>query len=308
MNRHLSLIRGASADTGIPNNVLPVAGNGSTAIPFHIVPFNTAKLPGTAQRQRSSNQYEIFLLTQGTGIFESGYTRTKIERGYVLYINPGCSFTITASELQGYHISFSAGFISATDVMALPLLFKLRYHSNDAPLMDIVADDAMETLIAVVTSMQKACITSGVRNIDILRGLFFVFMTYLPYASMPVQQSAFCDRLFEYTSHFITLVKAHYHTHKQVTDYARMMCVTPNFLNTVIKKKTGQTASRHIYDTIVQEAKKKAKFTTSSMKEIAYELGFLDIYHFSKFFKKNSGLCFSSFRKEQNGMMLQDIE
>jgi AraC-like DNA-binding protein len=303
MNNHFSLISEAAAGSGVASNERNITGTGNNMAPFSILPFSNTK-----QIQRLSTQYELFLFTQGTGTSESGYTRNQVERGCVLCITPGCSFSITAHELQGYHISFSAGFLTATDVVAIPLLFKLLYHNSNGPFMHIIADDALETLVAVATGMQKECAKSGENSKDILQGLFFVFMTYLPYASNPVKQSDLSDRLFEYASHFITLVRTHYHTYKQVADYARMMCVTPGFLNNVIKKKTGQTASRHIYDIIVLEAKKKATLTTASMKEIAYDLGFADIYHFSKFFKKNSGLNFSRFRKEQTGMLSPAME
>ncbi len=309
MNNHLSFIRGIAADNRIPENETKIASTRSTAVPFSIEPFNSGiSSHQTTGKQYRSTEYEIFLFTQGTGTFESGYTQNEIERGCVLYINPGCSFGITAHELRGYHISFSVGFLTSADVVAIPLLFKLLYQNNSEPLIDIIADDALETLIAVAAGIQKEYIVHRVRSKDILQGLFFVFMTYLPYASKPVKESVFCDRLFECASHFIALVRTHYHTHKQVADYARMLCVTPSFLNNVVKKKTGQTASRHIYDIIVLEAKKKATFTTASMKEIAYELGFTDIYHFSKFFKRNAGSSFSRFRKEQTDMMLPNLD
>jgi AraC family transcriptional activator of pobA len=42
-----------------------------------------------------------------------------------------------------------------------------------------------------------------------------------------------------------------------------------------------------------------ALYTGCSMKEIAYELGFLDAAHFSKFFKVVTGVNFSAFKKEK---------
>jgi AraC family transcriptional activator of pobA len=45
------------------------------------------------------------------------------------------------------------------------------------------------------------------------------------------------------------------------------------------------------------EAKRQAIHANVSMKEIAYLLGFEDHSHFSKYFKNNSGMNFSSFKK-----------
>jgi AraC family transcriptional regulator, transcriptional activator of pobA len=45
------------------------------------------------------------------------------------------------------------------------------------------------------------------------------------------------------------------------------------------------------------EAKRLARYSDLSVKEVAYELGYEDVAHFSKFFKKNQGLAFSDFRR-----------
>ncbi|MFC6262044.1 helix-turn-helix domain-containing protein [Flavobacterium panici] len=47
------------------------------------------------------------------------------------------------------------------------------------------------------------------------------------------------------------------------------------------------------------EAKRLFTYTTLSIKEIAYELGFRDAGHFSRFFKNATNLKPSDFRKQQ---------
>jgi YesN/AraC family two-component response regulator len=39
------------------------------------------------------------------------------------------------------------------------------------------------------------------------------------------------------------------------------------------------------------------RYSDLSVKEVAYELGYEDVAHFSKFFKKNQGAAFSDFRR-----------
>ena len=63
---------------------------------------------------------------------------------------------------------------------------------------------------------------------------------------------------------FIALVKAHFTTKKFVSDYADDLCVSPNYLNFVIKKITGYPASYHIHQYIVLEAKRHATHTRLS--------------------------------------------
>ncbi len=78
-----------------------------------------------------------------------------------------------------------------------------------------------------------------------------------------------------------------------------ILFVTPNYLNEIIKKITGYSAGYHIRQRITLEAKRMALYSDNSMKEIAYNLGFLDCAHFSKFFKTITGSNFTEFKKEK---------
>ena len=82
-----------------------------------------------------------------------------------------------------------------------------------------------------------------------------------------------------------------------VADYASQLLVTPNYLNGIVKKNTGQSAGHLIRKRVVLEAKRMARYSDAGMKEIAYYLGFSDSGHFSKFFKTVSGMNFTDFKK-----------
>jgi AraC-like DNA-binding protein len=85
---------------------------------------------------------------------------------------------------------------------------------------------------------------------------------------------------------------------RSVSAYAKELFVTPNYLNYMVKKSSGYPASHHIRHRIILEAKRKIRNTGTPMKQVAYELGFEDLSHFSKFFKKVSGINFTSFKNE----------
>ena len=84
---------------------------------------------------------------------------------------------------------------------------------------------------------------------------------------------------------------------KMVAEYAAQLLVTPNYLNLIVKKNTGISAGHHIRQRIVLEAKRMGRYSGAGMKAIAYDLGFLDSAHFSKFFKTFGGTNFSEFKK-----------
>ena len=84
---------------------------------------------------------------------------------------------------------------------------------------------------------------------------------------------------------------------KMVSSYAAQLYVTANYLNRIVKKNTGYSAGHHIRQRVVLEAKRMARYSDSGMKKIAYELGFLDSAHFSRFFKSFGGTNFSEFKR-----------
>ncbi|WP_276483862.1 AraC family transcriptional regulator [Paraflavitalea pollutisoli] len=96
---------------------------------------------------------------------------------------------------------------------------------------------------------------------------------------------------------FIALVKSHYAEMKSVNDYASKLGVTPGYLSRMIKRVSGLPASYHIRHWIILEAKRMAESSPTSLKEIAYALGFEDNAHFSKFFKSYAGVNFTSYRR-----------
>lgn len=95
---------------------------------------------------------------------------------------------------------------------------------------------------------------------------------------------------------FRQLLEQYYTEWKSVTAYADQLCVTPNHLSVSIKRETGRPASDHIRQRIMLEAQRLVAARDAPLKEIAYQLGFEDVAHFSKLFKRCHGVSFSSFK------------
>ncbi|CAL2089679.1 helix-turn-helix domain-containing protein [Tenacibaculum sp. 190524A05c] len=72
--------------------------------------------------------------------------------------------------------------------------------------------------------------------------------------------------------------------------------MSPNYLSDVLKKETGKSAKDHIQAFIVNQAKNQLLGSTNSVSEIAYNLGFEYPQHFSKLFKKRTGITPAKFR------------
>lgn len=78
--------------------------------------------------------------------------------------------------------------------------------------------------------------------------------------------------------------------------YADQLAVHVNYLNRVLKEMTGKTTSQLIADRVAQEARSLLRHTDWTTSEIAWSLGFEELPHFIKFFKKQVQLTPKSYR------------
>ena len=74
----------------------------------------------------------------------------------------------------------------------------------------------------------------------------------------------------------------------RIQEYAEALHLHPNYLNTVIKTKTGKPVGAWITQKTITEAKSLLSNSEISIKEIAGRLGFVETPHFSNYFKKQT--------------------
>lgn len=94
-------------------------------------------------------------------------------------------------------------------------------------------------------------------------------------------------------------VEIHFRKEHQVQFYAGLLHKSPKTLSNYFALYSKKKPLQIIHDRLIMEAKRLFTYTDKPIKEIANELGFEDVSHFSKFFKKYTSLNPSDLRKSQ---------
>ncbi|SFN05248.1 AraC-type DNA-binding protein [Algoriella xinjiangensis] len=97
---------------------------------------------------------------------------------------------------------------------------------------------------------------------------------------------------------FNMLIDQFFKEEKLVAFYATKLNISANYLNILCKKNLNVSATQLIQQRVLLEAKRLLQSTDLSIKEIAFELGFVDHAYFSNFFKSQTGMTPTKFREE----------
>lgn len=81
---------------------------------------------------------------------------------------------------------------------------------------------------------------------------------------------------------------------------ADKLCLSPNYLSDLLRKETGLSALKHIQMKMVDMAKERLFSSNETVSEISYALGFPYPHHFSRWFKKMTGMTPNQYRVTAN--------
>jgi len=114
-----------------------------------------------------------------------------------------------------------------------------------------------------------------------------------------ISEKIYEEDKFDLIRQYNVLVDKHYKKEHQVQFYAGLLNKSPKTISNLFALYNYKSPSLIIHDRIISEAKRLLYYTDKSAKEIAFELGFGDAAHFSRFFKNYTSQSTSDFRRAE---------
>jgi AraC-like DNA-binding protein len=261
---------------------------------------STQLRPGTSYPCRSF--YKISFLRSHSRTEYADQT-IAIAPDALVFSTPKVSFHWWPTEpQQGHFCLFTAEFL-------LPVLGGLTpdelplFQADGYPVFQLTPAEATRAT-AIFTQMHEELASDYAHKYDLLRAyvleLLHLGQRRQPAATLHPAHSA-AARL---ASRFVELLERQFPlaTPQQrvqlrtAKDFADHLAVHVNHLNKVLKDSTGRTTTDLIGGRLAQEAKALLRQTDWTLWEIADSLGFVDVAHFSHFFRRYATVSPGAFR------------
>lgn len=249
---------------------------------------------GLVQDLHRHDFFFLLALQKGNGSHEIDFTNYKVVDNSVFFLRPGQVHQLALQKgCTGYLLEFNNGFYYPKDKLSGQRLRKAsnRNYCEFEPTRFNQIHTTLGIMFQEYTEREE-----GYQ--DAIRAYLDVLFIGLIRQSTNSREDAITTNSYtqERFEEFLELLDKHIAIHKQVSQYAGFMNLSPYQLNDITRSIVGKTASALINEHIILEVKRYLLATTNQIKDIADLLGYEDVSYFIRFFKKHAGCTPDVFR------------
>lgn len=244
--------------------------------------------------------YCIILITDGREEVTVNEHTRLVQEGDVICSRPGEIWKWQPdTQLEGMVLIFEEPFLLSF-FNDPHFLDRFSYLRADRTSPFLLLDKPLnERFRALLVQMKAEIDDPAEKDQHILRAMLYEALVLLNRAEItdnggqPISDVS----ISRYVDGFIHTVEAEYMMRHEVEYYADKLCITPNYLNKIVKQSLGSTAKAYIHQKLFAEAKRLLSYTVLSVTEIAEWLHFNSASHFVRFFRKNADMTPLQYRQ-----------
>lgn len=244
--------------------------------------------------QRKPHYFLIFML-EGTTRHGVDLQQFDVKSNELLFIFPHQIHQLPSTKQGTYY--FKLGF----DDHCLSLLPK-QYHFLVNPFnkQKIQFTSAAATRLKSIFEILVELLSEMGTDPELILAHLNSLLTEINAAYFSSDKSPVDDKLSKYIR-FKLFVENNLTDHAAVNVIAEKLALNTNSLYYIVKQYSGLSPKEFITNRLILEAKRRLYYSESSVKELAYDLGFNDPEYFSRLFKKITGRTISTFVQDLSG-------
>lgn len=194
---------------------------------------------------------------------------------------------------SGLHLDFNKVFQDSLQVLANPCI---KLNDEQLEVAESYYKLAKQILTSKITNKRE--VLGG-----LIRSLTYVtddiWTGQIVAARASYGKSTSSHRTKQIFDKFIELVTEHHSTERRMQFYADQMCLSPKYLSKVVCEASGRSGPDWINSFVVLEAKNLLRYSGLTIKEVVFQLNFNSQSVFNKFFKANTGMTPSQYRRSK---------
>ena len=255
---------------------------------FKISPFK--EVIKRTKPHKHDAYFEIIYLSDGAGFHWIDTQKFQINPPVVFFLSGQLHYWEMTAIPRGYVMLFREAFFDFFKQGDLLNLLRALEGTVQLPLSDT------GNLDFLFQEMAKEYKNPSSNSVELIQGYLQVVLVKLLRNKEQSDSAGYIGNDSLYRKFQQLIQNSHPVSNLKVNEVAASLSVSPQHLNTLVKKASGKSASELITAQVLLEAKRYLLHTDKTVSEIAFALNFSDPSHFVKHFKKAAGETPQAFR------------
>ena len=258
----------------------------------------------TIRAHRHRNLFQVLLIEKGGGelSYEAATVPFSAPAAILVPATTAHGFRFRPEVTDGWVVSWFEDVADALGDQSGEAMARLKLVAAD-PLLPLADASEVKRLSALCSDLKEEASLAREGFRLAMRGLLTLIAIEVVRLAVSRSRSGAVtlSRKDARVEELRRLVDEHFRKERLISFYAERLAMTADRLNDHVKRATGVTAGHMIRQRVLTEAKRQLVFTNQAIHEIAYDLSFSDPSHFTRFFRKQTGMTPQAFRDGRGG-------
>jgi len=237
--------------------------------------------------------YFFLFMMKGNSTHKIDLHEQTVSDGQLLFVLPNQIHTLPQRKDgdEYYKISFDENCLS---LLPQQFSFLINPLNTQVVSFDDASKQRVKSLFEILNQLLHS--DNDQKNTTIILAHLNSVLTEfdIAYFKSVTKENAQSNKIQKYIE-FKVAVETHLTEQHSINTIADNLSVTTNNLYNIVKEFSGVSPKEFITNRLMLEAQRKLHYSTLSVKELAYELGFNDPDYFSRLFKKATGKSVSNY-------------